>query len=261
MNPLKTSFISAAKSILPERVKNSIFHAAFNLARGEFDKFSYRYSFAPSMKMGLEAAASRGLAPRTIIDVGAYQGHWSELARSVWPKSNAIMIEPNAKIQPRVRDTASQLNAKLIESLLGAEDGTNVEFFVMESGSSVLSEASPLDRTVEKRELVTFDTAVGSFDGPALLKIDAQGYELEILKGATRLLPNIAAILLEVAIIEINKGAPLIDEVLVFMKRLGFVTYDILEIHRRPLDQALNQVDIIFVREDSSMVSDKRHFA
>ena len=261
MNLLKNSAIAAIKAFLPEWIKNSIFHVAFHLAPGEFEKFSYRYAFAPNMKLGLEAAASRGLNPRTIIDVGAYQGHWSEMARSVWPESKAVMIEPNAKIEPRVREVANRLNADLIESLLGAETGKEVDFFVMQSGSSIFNEVSPLDRTVERRALTTLEAALGTFDGPALLKIDAQGYELEILKGAARLLPKIDAILLEVAIIEINKGAPLVHEVASFLKRLGFVAFDILEIHRRPLDHALNQIDIIFVPENSQLIVDKRHFA
>jgi len=52
--------------------------------------------------------------------------------------------------------------------------------------------------------------------------------------------------LLEIAIIESNEGAPLLHDVVAFMKTLGFVAYDILEVHRRPLDKALNQFDIIF---------------
>ena len=67
--------------------------------------------------------------------------------------------------------------------------------------------------------------------------------------------------MLEIAIIEINEGAPLLHDVIAFMRSLGFVAYDILEIHRRPLDKALNQVDIVFVREQSVLLSDKRHFA
>jgi hypothetical protein len=51
------------------------------------------------------------------------------------------------------------------------------------------------------------------------------------------------------------------DGLLGFMKGLGFVTYDILEIHRRPLDKALSQIDFLFVREQSPLIADKRHFA
>jgi len=113
----------------------------------------------------------------------------------------------------------------------------------------------------ESRRLARIDTVLGNVESPVFLKVDTQGYELEILKGSKKLLPDIEAILLEVAIIEINEGAPLLHEVLGFLKSIGFVTYDILEIHRRPLDQALNQIDILFLRENSSLIADKRHFA
>ena len=96
---------------------------------------------------------------------------------------------------------------------------------------------------------------------PVFLKIDAQGYELEILRGATNVLEKAEAVLLEIAIIEINEQAPLLHDVVQFMKDISFVTYDIVEIHRRPLDGALNQIDVIFVREESALIYDKRHYA
>jgi hypothetical protein len=54
-----------------------------------------------------------------------------------------------------------------------------------------------------------------------------------------------------------NEDAPLLHDVISFMKRLGFVTYNILQIHRRPLDGALCQIDLIFVREQSVLTADK----
>ncbi len=123
-----------------------------------------------------------------------------------------------------------------------------------------MEERSVVPRTVEARHLRRLDSMLEKVDQPALLKIDAQGYELQILKGASTILPAFEAVLLEVAIIEVNKGAPLLHDVVAFMRANGFVSYDILEIHRRPLDQALNQVDLVFVREQSHLIADKRHF-
>jgi hypothetical protein len=130
----------------------------------------------------------------------------------------------------------------------------------MGSGSSVMGERSAAPRTVETRHLRTLNSLLSEVAPPGLLKIDAQGYELEILRGALQLLPAFEAVLVEIAIIEINKGAPLLHDVVAFMKMLGFFAYDILETHRRPLDGALNQVDIIFIREQSRLIADKRHF-
>jgi len=261
MNKFKQAMIGAIDRILPTRIKNWIFHLSFHLARTEFANFAYYYSFAPNMELGLAEMAKRRFSPRTIVDVGAFEGNWGKLAKQIWPESHLYMIEPNLANQARLIKVAKELDAILFCELLGAENGQIVSFNVMGSGSSVMGERSTVPRTVETRHLRTLDSLLSGVEPPGLLKIDAQGYELQILKGASEVLSAIEAVLLETAIIEINDGAPLLHDVVAFMKVLGFVTYDILEFHRRPLDGALNQIDIIFVREHSRLISDKRHFA
>jgi FkbM family methyltransferase len=259
MNKFKTAVIDVLGRVLPDSVKNSLLHLSFHLARSEFDRFAHDFNFAPNMEYGLVAIAER-FSPKTVIDVGAFEGDWSRMARRTWPDSRILMIEPNLAKQAHLAVVASDINASVFSELLGAEDNIVVPYNVMESGSSVLSERSPVDRIVERRSLRRLDSILKEIEAPAFLKIDTQGYELEVLKGSMSILRSMDAILLEVAIIEINEGAPLLHEVLVYMKSIGFVTYDILEIHRRPLDRALNQVDILFIREDSLLLADKRHF-
>jgi FkbM family methyltransferase len=260
VNFIKTAAIAILGG-LPSSLKNSIFHLSFNIARPEFDRFAHLYAYAPNMELGLAAVARRGIQPAVVIDVGAFEGDWSRMARQIWPSSKILMFEPNSQKKADVDRAAKEIGATAYNDLLGADDGQEVTFNVMGSGSSIMSERSPLDRTQETRRLSRLDSTVLSATSPTFLKIDAQGYELEVLKGAQQLLPSIEAILLEVAIIEINEGAPILADVVSFMKTIGFVTCEILEIHRRPLDQALNQIDILFVRAESILMSDKRHFA
>jgi FkbM family methyltransferase len=261
MNRFKNATITVLRRILPEDIKKSIFHLSFHLARPEFEKFAYDVAFAPNMELGLRAMAARGFSPRTIVDVGAFEGHWSRLAKCIWPSSSLQLIEPNLAKQTQLDGAAKELGGRLHCALLGANEGGNVQFNIMESGSSIMNERSPLPRIVEKRQLRRLDSLLPKIEPPGLLKIDAQGYEIEILKGASAILPDFEAVLLEIAIIEINEGAPLLHDVTKFMKNIGFIAYDILEIHRRPLDKALNQVDIVFIREHSDLIDDKRLFA
>jgi FkbM family methyltransferase len=263
LNALKSGILRAAEFFLPTKIKNAIVHVGFNIGRPEFDRFAQTHSYAPDMGHGLKHLRSRGFAPSIMIDVGAFHGDWSRLAHSIWPHASVVMIEPNAQNNDALYQTMVETGAALVSCLLGAETGKEVEFHVMASGSSIFEEHSPVARSSETRTLTTLDAALVDIEvtGPALLKIDAQGYELEILKGAISTIEKCAAILLEVAIIEVNKGAPLLHEVLPFMRGLGFVTFDILEIHRRPLNLDLNQIDLLFVRADSPLVQDKRHYA
>jgi hypothetical protein len=55
-----------------------------------------------------------------------------------------------------------------------------------------------------------------------------------------------------------KKGQPLIDEVLRYMDRQGFFPYDFFGGFNRPLDDALGQIDIAFVKRDGPFRRDWR---
>jgi hypothetical protein len=90
-----------------------------------------------------------------------------------------------------------------------------------------------------------------------ILKIDT-GYEYEVLKGASTALHNCQLVLAELNFMDIHKNVKLADEVISFLKQFDFVMYDITEIHRRPSDNALWQVDFMFVKENSFLRQNKK---
>jgi FkbM family methyltransferase len=263
MNPLKVAVLKALRYTLPQRLKRALVHSTYHIANAELERFIQVNSWVPSMALGLELLAKRGLSPRTIIDVGAFRGGWSLLANQVWPRAKLYMVEPNLNEKERVSAIAKRLDATLFHDLLGAQNGLQVEFSVMqpgsETGSSILHERSPVGRSKEKRILTTLDSLPIHLESPGFLKIDAQGYELEILRGASSCVEKIEAVLLEVALIEVNEGAPLLSEVVAFMDNVNFVASDIVEMHRRPLDGATAQVDVLFIRKGSAILSDLRY--
>src|SRR5262249_38980217 len=139
-------------------------------------------------------------------------------------------------------------NAIVIESLMGAKSDRLVPFHEMETASSVLEEHSPQAAPVRFYPMQTIDEIVDSkgIETPNFLKLDVQGYELEVLKGALKTLPQVSAVLAEVNLIDIHRGTSLLDEFVIFMRDRGFVAYDICGLARRPLDKALWQADFIF---------------
>ena len=88
---------------------------------------------------------------------------------------------------------------------------------------------------------------------PQLLKVDVQGYELEVLKGGARTLSSVEAIIAEVSFFRFQAGMPVFHELVESLRRQGFVCYDVLSLSPRPLDGALAQADLLFVREDSQL--------
>ena len=49
------------------------------------------------------------------------------------------------------------------------------------------------------------------------------------------------------------KDSPLLADVVEFMESIHFRAYDICEFHRRPMDDAMAQIDILFARKDCSL--------
>jgi FkbM family methyltransferase len=243
---MKNALIALGRR-LPARVRNAVFHYGYNIAGDEFDRFAFLYS--GGHEVHLRALAANGVAPRLIVDIGANSGEWTRTALSIWPEARAIMVEPNALHAGALGTLAGELNATVSSDLLGAEDGREVDFHVMQAGtatgSSVFPERSDVARTIERRRLRSLDSLLAG-EPADLLKIDTQGYELEILAGAARSLPAAKAVILETSLIEVNEACPILHEVVAYMHERGFVAFDVLEMHRRRTDATLLQIDILF---------------
>ena len=88
--------------------------------------------------------------------------------------------------------------------------------------------------------------APADFARPSLLKIDVQGYELEVLKGASALLSAIDAIYVEVSWVELYKGQALHDEVEALLLDAGFKQAEVF--NEENYKGELIQADMLFLR-------------
>ena len=77
-------------------------------------------------------------------------------------------------------------------------------------------------------ECVPLDSIISSEDTPDFIKIDTQGAELEILRGAEQLLRKGAPLVLtETWCTEVYEGSPLTHDVMSYMDELGYQVFDI----------------------------------
>ena len=90
------------------------------------------------------------------------------------------------------------------------------------------------------------------------MKLDVQGYEIEVLKGAIETISTVEVCMLEVTLLTLGDGSPLIIELINFMDNLGFQMYDISQFIKRPFDKAMYQMDVFFVKKNSFLVTDRR---
>ena len=130
----------------------------------------------------------------TFFDVGANYGFYALMASHIGgPKSNVCAFEPQPRLSEALRRSkqANQFGQlRLFEMALGAQDGT-ADFFIPDTGSgvgSVLREHASQTRPV-RQTTVTIATLDSVFSKENLcrldvIKIDVEGAELAVLKGA-----------------------------------------------------------------------------
>jgi FkbM family methyltransferase len=206
-----------------------------------------------SMAGGLAQLARLGFQPRTIIDAGVANAT-PELYET-FRDASILLIEPLIEFEPFLRQICSTYKAQYVLAAAGQTPGS-ATFHVHDDkfSSSLLSEVegASVDGTPRTVPVVTIDQqcAEKSLTGPFLVKLDVQGAELQVLAGATRTLQQTEAVILEVTLFGTMIGGPQFYDIMHFMKQSGFVAYDVFAVNYRPLDGALAQVDMIFVRED-----------
>jgi FkbM family methyltransferase len=213
----------------------------------------------PSIDSSLKVLSQLGFHPTFCVDVGAYHGEWTTMFKSVFPQTRVLMVEAQESKEGILDQVSARYGQDVATkiALLGPRDGEAVVFNEMETGSSVFEEQSPYKRTILSKTTRTLDglLADGRHPPPDFLKLDVQGYELEVLKGATEALKHADALLLEASLVPINSGCPLLGEVVAFVGQAGFRLFDFCSQVRRA-DGVLWQTDLLFVREGSRYCPD-----
>lgn len=221
---------------------------------------------APHMYWSINNLRRNGLDAKQLIDIGAYKGEWTHDVLRIFPNAEYLMLEANPE---RDKDLAAFVKShhnpriRYEIALLASTPGENKTFHIMDTASSVLDEHKDTNSASVQLTTSTLDqiAARNGFDKPSLIKLDVQGYEVEILKGGENTLAAAEAVLMEVSLLDIHKNVPLLRDVLNFMYEYGFVAYDICSVAaRRPMDRALWQTDVLFVKEDSRFRSNKSYF-
>lgn len=221
-----------------------------------------RHFQAPSMELSLKNMRRLGFKPAAVVDVGAHIGEWSRLAHSVFPEASILMLEAQdskaAALDKVVQTHPGKIRRQI--ALLGPEPRENVPFHECDTaptGSSVLAFTSPepLKFHVVNRRMETLDNllAGAGIAHPDFLKLDVQGFELEILKGAPKALAAADAVLLEVSTLAQYKDAPLFHDVVAFMNAHGYHVFDICTLMRQRTENTLVQVDVIFAKVESRL--------
>lgn len=197
--------------------------------------------------------------PETIIDIGSNKGQFILLIEKIYPNKNIYSFEPIKEMIDKQKKFFAYKNNIIFHNIALGSSTTLKEFLIttrMDS-SSFLKIVSDKNKSknydiVENRniQINTLDNLLinEKISHPVLIKIDVQGYELEVLRGANNLLKKTDYLLLEVSKNEMYQNQPIEKVIVEYLKNLNF---DILKSNNWSKIQNTNfyQRDIIFYKK------------
>jgi len=200
----------------------------------------------------------------TIVDIGSNEGQFASAIGALLPSANLYCFEPQSEcIEKLTRRFYRRDNFQAFQVALGRNSGV-VEFWQNEFTKS----SSPLRMDslhkvtfpwTEKTKRVMVDSkALDDYfelldlHSKVFMKIDVQGYELEVLGGGREFLRHTDIILVETSVAPLYEGQAFFNEVYDFLVGLGFVYHGNIGQKLSPLDGSILQLDALFLRSQDS---------
>lgn len=190
----------------------------------------------------------------TIIDVGV--AHGTPEVYTWFPDARLILVEPNPTYHWHIRtETLHKRNGTLITSAAGSVDSTGT--LTLDGPKSSFLERVPLSQADTESPADTVEIEIRPLDrllesevieSPALLKIDTEGYELEVLRGATQTLKHVRYILAEVSVVKRFMDSYDFTELCQYLFERDFRVVHILST-RTTESGLIRFVDILFERQ------------
>lgn len=209
----------------------------------------------------LRVLKENGFTFSSICDVGASSGIWSRECLKIFSDAQYFCVEPLDEHQPELLQLEKEHpNVKHWQGCFGGEKKEGV-INVDGSGSSILRGHWDNPYGSEKKIVIdTLDNFVsnGVCSTPDLIKLDVQGYELQVLSGALETLKSTQAIIAEISFFPFQTGMPVFHEVVARLNEYGFIVSDILSLITRPLDNMAGQVDLLFIKGDHPLLADNK---
>lgn len=198
---------------------------------------------------------------KTIVDVGANEG---QFALKLLQKNNyngkIISFEPvSSSFNVLSNNSKQSHNWIVVQSAVGDSEGQLPINISQNSVSSSLRKVNA--HTVEaeagtaviKTEMVAINTLdnllkAQEWQDDLWLKIDVQGFEREVLHGASEALKRAKVVQIELAVIPSYEQSPYLEEIITMLRSSGFTLYSIMSGFRNYTTGQMYEMEGFFVR-------------
>lgn len=212
------------------------------------------------------AMTPKGLSPGTVIDVGV--GYGTPWLMEGFPDAYTVLVEPNEGFREPIDLLMASRRGEVHFAAAGrAASEMTLNLNVRRPTSSTMSKPSArqVDEfarrgwTRETRTVTVPVKRLDSFDRtawpkPYLLKVDSEGFELEVLAGATGLLPDVQCLIAEVSVAERYEGGYDFATFISALDGYGFRMFDITDMLQFGRSGRLSTIDAVFVPKGSALL-------
>jgi FkbM family methyltransferase len=185
-----------------------------------------------------------------ILDIGANRASWSGEASKFYPRARYTLVEPQEELAEFIEPfCAKHPGSEWIRGGVGGRQ--EMRNFVVDpstvSSSFYIAEA---DRAAGQQtravKVFTLDSIVQRRGIPELIKIDAEGAEMEILQGGTSVFGKSELILLELPFFQFHPAVPTFSTMVTYMAKQGYEPFHFTWFHPRPHDGAQGLCELAF---------------
>ena len=221
----------------------------FNFLRGKKDMERH-----PLKAHSFRVLKEMGIPVETVIDVGILSSTFELI--EAYGNVPQILIEPIVEFEDRIRAVYGKYNVKyeLVKVAASDKDGEALmKTHSVRDGVGItharMADSNDVPGEYRKVPMLKVDTIVAQrkLAKPYLLKIDVDGAELEILKGAEGTLKDCSVVCVETSPINLYQRSEAI-------RKHGFQLFDLVDLCY--YNKRLIQMDAIFVKTD--IILDKK---
>jgi len=211
----------------------------------------------------LTYAKSRGLAPKTVFDVGV--GHGTPWLYDAFPNCKLVLIEPLSVFDDDLEALKRIYKADAHKVALSKEPGSaqfnvNIEHPTSSSLLRMNSQFATFAAKVQRehhfrQQTVQVETLdrINSYEPPYVVKLDVEGGERWVLEGARKTLQQTDFLLMEMSIMHRLSKEPSFAEMIQFVDECGFELFDIPSLSQADGTEQLIYLDAAFVPKHSKL--------
>ena len=179
--------------------------------------------------------------PTRILDIGAWNGFWTNNVKSIWPDAEFTCIEAGPKHEKKLKEITQNYHIAVlgdtnrkVKMYLREIDKGNRKKITYTKGSTVFG----IFENYETRQMQTLDELVGKDAQFDLIKQDVQGAEIMIMQGAPDIFARAKYVIQEVNLHKDKQfpEMPSENDMDEYMFQLGFNSSEIIE-HKENAEQ------------------------